>query len=59
MKLIRLRAPASLANLRFVEEEPPQPRRGEVLVRIRASSVNFHDDMVVRGRIPCTDGRVR
>lgn len=58
MKLIRLRAPGSLENLRFVEEEPPQPRPGEVLVRIRASSVNFHDDMVVRGKIPCADGRV-
>lgn len=58
MKLIRLRAPASLANLRFVEEEPPQPRRGEVLVRIRASSVNFHDDLVIHGRIPSADGRV-
>lgn len=58
MKRIRLRAPGSLENLRFVEEEPPQPAHGEVLVRIRASSVNFHDDMVVRGKIPCADGRV-
>jgi NADPH:quinone reductase-like Zn-dependent oxidoreductase len=58
MKLVRLRAPASLENLGFVEEDPPQPGPGEVLVRIRASSVNFHDDMVVRGRIPCADGRV-
>src|SRR5439155_14049777 len=25
----------------------PKPRPGELLVRIRASSLNFHDDMVV------------
>lgn len=58
MKTVRLRAPASLQNLRFVDEDPPQPRPGEVLVRIRASSVNFHDDLVVHGRIPSADGRV-
>jgi NADPH:quinone reductase-like Zn-dependent oxidoreductase len=53
-----MRAPASLQNLRFVEAEPPQPQRGEVLVRIRSSSVNFHDDLVVHGRIASADGRV-
>jgi NADPH:quinone reductase-like Zn-dependent oxidoreductase len=29
-----------------------------LLVRIRASSLNFHDDLVVRGKIPCADARV-
>ena len=29
-----------------------------MLVRIRASSVNFHDDLVVHGKIPCADGRI-
>jgi len=58
MKVVRLKAPASLQNLRFVDAESPQPRPGEVLVRIRASSVNFHDDLVVHGRIPSADGRV-
>jgi NADPH:quinone reductase-like Zn-dependent oxidoreductase len=27
-------------------------------VRIRGSSLNFHDDMVVQGKIPCADGRI-
>lgn len=58
MKVVRLRAPAGLQNLRFVDADPPQPRPGEVLVRIRASSVNFHDDLVVHGRIPSVDGRI-
>jgi NADPH:quinone reductase-like Zn-dependent oxidoreductase len=47
-----------LENLELLEDDPPQPRPGELLVRIRASSLNAHDDMVVRGEIPCADGRV-
>jgi NADPH:quinone reductase-like Zn-dependent oxidoreductase len=58
MRLVRLRAPAGLANLQLVEEAQPRPRAGEVLVRIRAGSLNFHDDLVVHGKIPTADGRV-
>jgi NADPH:quinone reductase-like Zn-dependent oxidoreductase len=58
MRRIRLRAPGGLQNLKLVEEEPRQPKRGEVLVRIRASSLNAHDHMVALGHIPCADGRV-
>ncbi|MBU6409832.1 MAG: hypothetical protein KGR98_05535 [Verrucomicrobia bacterium] len=35
----------------MVEENRPEPRPGELLVRIQASSLNFHDDMVALGRI--------
>jgi len=58
MKIVRLKAPASVANLRVLEENPPEPKSGEVLVRLRASSINPHDDFVVRGAIPAADGRV-
>lgn len=58
MKLVRLRAPGGLENLDLVEDDHPEPGPGEVLVRIRASSLNFHDDMVVHGKIPVADGRV-
>jgi NADPH:quinone reductase-like Zn-dependent oxidoreductase len=58
MRLVRLRAPGGLGNLTLVEEDHPDPRPGELLVRIWASSLNFHDDMVVLGKIPCADGRV-
>ena len=58
MRAIRLRAPGGLENLRLVEERVPEPKRGEVLVRIRAASLNFHDQLVALGKIPCTDGRV-
>ncbi|MGO8692995.1 MAG: zinc-dependent alcohol dehydrogenase family protein [Rectinemataceae bacterium] len=47
-----------MENLKLVEEDPPKPGPGELLVRIRASSLNFHDDMLVVGKIPCADGRV-
>ncbi len=61
MRLVRLRAPGGLENLKLVEESGScrtKPRPGELLVRIRASSLNFHDDMVVLGKIPCADGRI-
>ena len=56
MRLVRLRAPGGLENLELVEEDPRMPGPGELLVRIRASSVNFHDDLVVHGKIPSADG---
>ena len=58
MRLVRLRAPGGLENLKLVDEDPPKPRPDELLVRIRASSMNFHDDLVVLGKIPCADGRI-
>jgi NADPH:quinone reductase-like Zn-dependent oxidoreductase len=58
MRLVRLRAPGGLENLKLVEEDHPKPRTGELLVRIRANSLNFHDQMVVLGKIPCADGRI-
>ena len=58
MKAVRLMVPASAANLRLVEVDPPKPQAGEVLVRVRAASLNPHDDFVVRGIIPAADGRV-
>lgn len=58
MRLVRLRAPGGLENLKLAEDDHLNPRPGELLVRIRASSLNFHDDMVVLGKIPCADGRI-
>ena len=58
MRLVRLRAPGGLENLQLVDEDHPEPGPGQLLVRIRASSLNFHDDMVVLGKIPCADGRI-
>jgi NADPH:quinone reductase-like Zn-dependent oxidoreductase len=51
--------------LEFVERPTPSPGPGEVLVGVRAVSINYRDLMVVKGqynpkmrlpRIPCSDG---
>jgi len=52
-------------SFQFVELPTPSPAPGEVLVQVRAISLNFRDLMVVKGlynpkmqlpRIPCSDG---
>jgi len=58
MKLVRLRAPGGFENLKLVEEDQPEPRPGELLVNIRACSLNFLDDMLVQGKKPGADGRI-
>ena len=58
MRLVRLRAPGGLDRLDLVEEDPPQPSPGDVMVRIRACSLNMRDDFAVQGKTPLADGRV-
>jgi NADPH:quinone reductase-like Zn-dependent oxidoreductase len=52
-------------SLEFVERPTPHPGPGEVLVRVRAVSLNFRDLLMMKGlynprlkfpRIPCSDG---
>ena len=58
MRLARLKAPGGLENLQLVEEDRPEPGPGELLVRIKASSLNPHDNFVVQGKFPSADGRI-
>ncbi len=59
MKAIKLAKPGGLDRLSLVEmDEPGDPRAGEIRVRLRASSLNFHDYGVVSGRMPTEDGRI-
>lgn len=59
MRAIRLRHPAGIDNLKLEDmADPGAPGRGEVLVRVRASSLNYHDYIVVAGGIPTPDGRI-
>ncbi|WP_239031874.1 zinc-dependent alcohol dehydrogenase family protein [Paroceanicella profunda] len=61
---MQIAAPGGLDNLVMVDApETPPPGPGEIRVRIRASSLNFHDlivasrpDWVADGRIPLADG---
>jgi len=59
MKAIRLRQPAGIDNLRHEDMAAPgDPGPGQIKVRIRASSLNYHDYIVVVGGIPTPDGRI-
>ena len=58
MRTIQLQKPGGLDRLQVTETERVAPRRGEIVVRVRASSLNFHDYAVVMGMIPTPDGRV-
>lgn len=59
MRQVTIRAPGGLENLVLADaSEPPSPGAGEVRIRLRANSLNFHDYLVAAGRIPAEDGRI-
>ena len=59
MRSIQLKHPASLANLQLTEmAEPAAPGPGEITVRLHATSLNYHDYVVVIGGIPTPEGRI-
>ena len=58
MQAMRVMKPGGLDQLKLVDSEAGSPGHGEVLVRWRASSLNFHDYMVALGAIPSDDGRI-
>ncbi|MEO0722373.1 MAG: NAD(P)-dependent alcohol dehydrogenase [Pseudomonadota bacterium] len=58
MKVAAVRKPGGLDNLKIEDRADPTPGPGEILVRIKASSLNYHDFVVVMGGIPTDDGRI-
>lgn len=65
MKAIQITGTEGLASLKLNDIAQPEPKAGEVLVRIRAVSLNYRDYMNVMGirgitgpipRVPCSDG---
>ena len=65
MKAYQLQAIQSLDSVIRVERDVPEPRAGEVLIRVRACSLNFRDTLVARGAyggpppaglVPLSDG---
>lgn len=57
-RLVRLQAPGGLDGLRLDETVSRLPDPGEIMVRLRAASLNFHDYLVVLGKLPAADGRI-
>ncbi|HUM08054.1 MAG TPA: NAD(P)-dependent alcohol dehydrogenase [Acidocella sp.] len=59
MKAIKIKQPAGLDNLTLAElDAPAPPGPGEILVRLHASSLNYHDFAVAIGAIPTAEGRI-
>src|SRR5512135_3293992 len=59
MKAIILKGSGGLERLTAVEmDEPGAPQEGEILVRLHASSLNYHDYLVALGKIPVADGLI-
>jgi NADPH:quinone reductase-like Zn-dependent oxidoreductase len=59
MKTITLRRPGGLDRLESTNAaDPGAPAHGQIRVHIHASSLNFHDLLVVTGRQTVADGRV-
>jgi len=58
MKNIVVKKPGGLENLMIETSPDPKPGRGDVLVRWRANSLNYHDYLVALGTIPVSDGLV-
>lgn len=58
MRVMRLRKPGGLDKLYADEAEPRAPGPGEIQVRVHATTLNYHDYVVVTGGIPVDDGRI-
>jgi NADPH:quinone reductase-like Zn-dependent oxidoreductase len=59
MKAIQSMQPAALDTLTLVDiPDALAPGPGEISIRLRASSINYHDYAVVKGMIPTSDGRI-
>ncbi|MEO1101779.1 MAG: NAD(P)-dependent alcohol dehydrogenase [Pseudomonadota bacterium] len=58
MKVAAVKKPGGLENLVIEDRPDPQPGPGQIQVRIEASSLNYHDFVVVMGGIPTEDGRI-
>ncbi len=58
MKAMRLKKPGGLDNIYLGEADAAAPGPREITVRLHASSVNYHDYLVVKGMIPCEEDRI-
>ena len=58
MRTVAIGPTGGLEHLQVIESDEPKPGAGEVLVRWRATSLNYHDYLVGVGAIPVPEGRV-
>lgn len=58
MKVAALKSPGGLDKIVIEDRAQPVAGPGQILVRVRASSLNFHDFAVVAGMIRTPDGRI-
>ena len=58
MKVAIVRKPGGLDHIAIEERADPTPGPGEVLVRVQATSLNFHDFAVAAGMIPTAEDRI-
>jgi NADPH:quinone reductase-like Zn-dependent oxidoreductase len=58
MKVAAVKKPGGLENLKIEDRPEPKAGPGQILVRVKASSLNYHDLAVVMGMIPTPDGRI-
>lgn len=58
MKVASVKKPGGPGNLVIATRDAPTPAAGEVLVQVKASSLNYHDFVVIMGGIPTDDGRI-
>src|SRR6185436_11871209 len=65
MKAWEIQNGFGLANLKLAERPDPRPGPGQVLIRVRAVSLNYRDLLTVEGKynpkqklplVPCSDG---
>jgi NADPH:quinone reductase-like Zn-dependent oxidoreductase len=49
MKTYEITEPKGIDSLKLVERDTPKPRSGEVLMRVRATSLNYRDLVTVKG----------
>lgn len=58
MQAIALGRPGGLDKLQLIEKAPTAPGPGQIQVEVQASSLNFHDYVVVAGLLPVDDQRI-
>jgi len=65
MRVFEIQGKFGLENLKIVERKDSAPGPGELLIRVRAVSLNYRDALMIRGHynprqplplIPCSDG---